>query len=234
MSCIKLSSTHAVARSNLYKLFSLGFRYPDPDTFKTFRSGEFLAKIWDNASLLPHLDALTANRAEIEGKFRIEMAAFADFEVQFVETFDAPFAPCPLYEGFYREPRTAIMLEVSEFYRHFGLAMSRKEGNRELPDNLSAEFEFLHFLTFKEAQARLDKDQELLKGYILAQKDFLKRHLVLWVPEFCNSVQNSASMQFHVQLARITSTFIACELELHRDHPPRTYPSTTAPHQPLA
>ena len=46
------------------------------------------------------------------------------------------------------------MLEVSEFYKHFGLNMNQEEGKRELPDHLCAELEFLHFLTFKEAQAR--------------------------------------------------------------------------------
>ncbi len=106
------------------------------------------------------------------------------------------------------------MLEVSKFYDCFGLRVSREEGRREFPDHISIELEFLHFLTYKEAHAVGTDDEEMLRGYLLAQKDFLERHLMQWVPEFCLKLQNSASMPFYAQLAQIMSRFIACEFEL--------------------
>ncbi len=92
--------------------------------------------------------------------------------------------------------------------------MSRDEGKREHPDHLCAELEFLHFLTFKEAQAVEDGNTELLKGYRLAQKDFLKRHLIQWVPKFHGRLQSSARFPFYTELARITSVFLAQDMEL--------------------
>ncbi len=106
------------------------------------------------------------------------------------------------------------MLEVSEFYNCFGLRMSQQEGKREFPDHISAELEFLHFLTFKEADAMKTGDNEALNGYIKAQKDFLERHLMQWVPEFCKKLQKSARMPLYPLLAEITSRFVEAELSI--------------------
>ncbi len=201
---------YPASRSALYKLLSLGFRYPAPELFKTFQNGSFLDELRGNISSLPHLNALITELS----LFSPGKITFADFEIKFARTFDTgtPLPPCPPYEGMYLEsPRTAIMLEVSEFYRHFGLTMDQEKGKREMPDHICAELEFLHFLTFMEAQA--GDDTELLKGYVLAQKDFLERHLTRWVPKFCERLQSSAGVDFYVMLARITYKTAACELE---------------------
>ncbi|VVB91559.1 Putative dimethyl sulfoxide reductase chaperone [uncultured archaeon] len=205
-------------RSNVYKLLSQGFRYPTPETFKTFRNGEFLAELLANIIALPYKKNPVEYAPQIEVvQDGLAGITFNDFEAEFVRTFDtgAPLPPSPPYEGFYREePRTAVLLAVSEFYRHFGLIMSREEGKREHPDHLCAELEFLHFLAFKEAQAITDENPELLKGYRLAQKDFLGRHLVRWAPKFHDRLQSSARFPFYTELSRLTSVFLAQDMEL--------------------
>ena len=210
----------AAVRSRLYKLFALVFRYPTPGVYEELRSGKFPDEVCVHIASLPHLETLEneCRKMAREVKEYLESVPFPEYETKFVQTFEvgAPAPPCAPYEGEYREgeARTAIMLEVSEFYRHFGLNMSQEEGKRELPDHLCAELEFLHFLAFKEAQAREGEDQELLKGYILAQKDFLERHLVRWIPKFAAKLQQSAAAPFHVKFAEITSMFVAAEFEL--------------------
>ena len=102
------------------------------------------------------------------------------------------------------------MLEVSEFYNCFGLRMSQEEGKREFPDHICAELEFMHFLTFKEAHATGESSSE----YLLAQKDFLGRHLIQWIPKFCSDLQDLQSLPFYTLLAQITSKFVGCEFEL--------------------
>lgn len=203
-------------RSNLYRLLSKGFRYPSPLMYKTFQNGEFFTELWDNISSLPHLEEIRVmkNRMFIKAEGNLKDITYEDFEVKFVETFDAgPI--CPPYEGFYRdEPRTAIMLEISEFYRYFGLVMRQEEDKREFPDHISAELEFIHFLTFKEAEILRNCKDENPNEYLLAQKDFLERHLIKWVPEFCRKLQKSPSAPFYALLAQITSMFIRCELEM--------------------
>ncbi len=192
----------SIPRSNIYRLLSLGFRYPLPSVFKTFQSGEFSFELEENISFLPHFRGM--KKALI-----VNNITFSEFEMKFVETFDtgSPLPPCPPYEGFYIEPRTSIMLEISEFYRHFGLAVSKKEGKCEFPDHISAELEFLHFLTFQETQ-----DPENFRGYLLAEKDFLERHPLKWVPGFCERLRDSGN-PFHTHLAEVASEFISCEHE---------------------
>jgi len=203
----KTMNREPINSSHLYKLLSTGFRYPTPQLFGTFQNGEFLDELMCNIS--PTIMAKNAHLVK-QAKDVVEGITLAEFEMNFTRTFDAgaPVPPCPPYEGHYCEkPRSIVLLEVSEFYNCFGLSMSQENGKREFPDHISAELEFLHFLTYNETTAAGDE----LSGYLLAQKDFLERHLMQWVPGFRNKLQNSP---FYFQLAEITLLFITCEFEL--------------------
>jgi DMSO reductase family type II enzyme chaperone len=205
----KNSHRDPIVSSSLYKLLSAGFRYPTPELFETFQNGEFLDELMCNLSSIPALMAKNAHLVK-QAKDAVEGMALAEFEMNFTRTFDAgaPVPPCPPYEGHYCEkPRSVVLLEVSEFYNCFGLSMSQENGKREFPDHISAELEFLHFLAYNETIAKGDE----LSGYLLAQKDFLERHLMQWVPGFRNKLQNSP---FYFQLAEIMLLFITCEFEL--------------------
>lgn len=220
-SSVSLATTASpVVRSRVYKLLSSGFRYPDSSRFKRFQSGAFQAELWDNLSALPHLAGLAGSKEGMREKFQraFDGVTREDFEVKFVRTFDAGDLepPCPAYEGLHREgeDRIAIMLEVSEFYKQFGLRMNPAEGKREVPDNLCVELEFLHFLTFKEGQAREEGTPDLLKGYILAERDFLERHLAKWMPAFYEKLKKQQSVPFYADLAALTADFVNAELDL--------------------
>lgn len=221
----KSINTHPdpIIRSNLYKLVSIGFRYPCPEIFKTLQNGEFLDELMYNISLIPNLNALKLEFSQTaeHKKDNLKGMTLAEFEIEFTRTFDAgtSIPLCSPYEGHYRKkPRSMVMLEVSEFYNFFGLRMSQEEGKREFPDHICAEFEFLHFLTFREENALREDKREELKGYLLAQKDFLERHLVQWIPKFCFKLQDSASLPFYAWLAQFTSRFISSEFELRTEN----------------
>jgi DMSO reductase family type II enzyme chaperone len=205
--------------SNLYKLLSIGFHYPTPEIFKIFQNGEFLHNLKYNISSIPEFNAIMLEHPLMveHGKDAMKGMLLAEFEIKFTRIFDAgiPIPPCSPYEGHYCEKsRSMVMLEVSEFYNFFGLRMNQKEGKREFPDHISAELEFLHFLTYNEAYAIGTGDEENHRGYLRAQKDFLERHMKQWVPEFCLKLQNQANAPFYAQLAQIMSRFITIELEL--------------------
>jgi putative dimethyl sulfoxide reductase chaperone len=201
------------ARSNLYKLLSIAFCYPTRELFSAFQSGEFMEEFLANLAALPYLNSLLTQGTEWIGKAPEDLqgVSFTDFEVKYVGTFDvgAPEPPYPPYEGVYRKgERTALMVEISEFYKHFGLQMNPEEGKRELPDHLCSELEFLHFLTFKEGQAASEDAPQLMKGYLLAQRDFLQRHMLEWVPGFADKLQDAQTVALYKELARIASVFL--------------------------
>lgn len=205
----------SLIRSAIYRQLANGFRYPTEALYESFRNGEFLSGLFQSVALVPHLESLVDEVSAAREKVEKEMAgvAFCDFEPDYVGMFDVGFPepPCPPYEGVYREgERISTMMAVSEFYRHFGLAMGG-EGTKELPDYICAELEFLHFLTFKEFQARQENDPELLNGYLLAQRDFLERHLARWLPKFCERVRSAGEVPFYPELAGLTAEFVANE-----------------------
>lgn len=214
----------ALGRIVMYRLLSLGFRYPTAKAFECFRDGEYLSELIGNLAFLPHLELLADEYRGLGDRVSKDLrdVAFQDFEVNYVQTFDvgSPKPPCPPYEGLYRETeRTATMLEVSQFYKHFGLEMNEQDGSRELPDHLCAELEFLHFLAFKEHQAREQNNAELFHGYRLAQRDFLGRHPTTWLPKFCEKLQGSAAVPFYAQLAELTLNIVRSDLEwLHSEN----------------
>lgn len=215
-------------RSRLYRLLSQGLRYPSERFFESCRDGRYFGEIAEAMGALPHLGA-TADR--FEGTFpaiRAELGrtTLRELETGYAQTFDvgAPEPPCPPYEGVHRKgvERTAILLEVAGFYRHFGLDMNPEEGKRDLPDHICAELEFLHFLTFKESRARQEtgeagvpgEAERLLRGYLLAQKDFLERHLLTWLSGFADKVEEAAAPPPYGALARLAAEIARPERDL--------------------
>ena len=66
-----------------------------------------------------------------------------------------------------------LFIELLKWYEHFGLTRS---DTAPLPDHISVELEFMHFLTFQEhANA---SDAQAVQTLHTAQADFINRHLV--------------------------------------------------------
>ena len=80
---------------------------------------------------------------------------------------------CSLREGAHiKEEQSALFEELVRFYEFFGLG--RGEG-AEMPDHLSVELEFMHYLTHLEDHVA-DRPDELA-SVRRAQHDFVVRHL---------------------------------------------------------
>lgn len=214
MSQALLSTVHtdSTIRSNLYKLLSFAFRYPTPEIFKTFQDGEFLAKLWNCISLLSHIKPIMVKHIEVSKRAQnhLHELTFADFKIKHIQTFTSELM-FPIYR---KEDQTIIMLDTVEYLKYFGLIMNKEDEKYRLPEHLCAVLEFLSFLTFREAESRVRKDHTLMNSYIAAQKNFLERHIVQWVPKFCNLIQDSMYLPFYQLVARTTSVFIILELEL--------------------
>jgi DMSO reductase family type II enzyme chaperone len=100
----------------------------------------------------------------------------AESNVAFVTAFDPAVSDqaCSLYEGNYgTRERTALFEELVRWYDLFGL---RREEEAELPDHISVQLEFMHFLTFLEGKH--GREPETKQSLRKAQNDFLERHLI--------------------------------------------------------
>ena len=105
--------------------------------------------------------------------------------------------------------RMKTMEEVVRFYNHFGLTLS--ESPRELPDHVTTELEFLHFLAFREAQA-IEQGAEA-DPFRRAQRDFIARHLGRWIPKLRAKLVGANAMPFFAELVGRLERLLKNELE---------------------
>lgn len=207
----------SAARSAVYALLAQGFRYPTRAWLAEVQDGAYASDLRECLGRVAHLADLAVDSGAGAAAALVVPAtsAYEDFEVRFVSTFEAGSGepPCPPYEGLYREgqERTAVMLRVASYYQHFGLKMCQNEGRREVPDHLSAELELMHFLTFKEGQARQEGCGDLLDGYLRAQRDFLQQQLGQWLPAFVRRLESVCPAPIYVALARLAGEVVTRE-----------------------
>ena len=109
----------------------------------------------------------------------------AEREADYQGAFDIDGAP--LYEGFHRgtEGREGILEDVMRFYSFFDLRLSETE--RDYPDYLVTELEFLSFLVMMEADAKARGNDP--RPFQLAQRDFTSRHLGIWLPALARRLE---------------------------------------------
>ena len=96
--------------------------------------------------------------------------------------------------------------EVVRFYDFFGYRLN--DAQAWAPDHLSVELEFLHFLAFLEGGCGREVDRLSLA---LAQRDFLERHLLAWVPGQAEGVARAASSPYLRALFEALACFLAAD-----------------------
>ena len=194
----------AAARSRLYQLLAIAFGFPDEDLFAALGDGSFAATLAQTCAALPYdLGAAMAPGLGDGG------GAYTDFESEYIRLFDVGAAgpPCPLYGGVYAGDRMKTMEDATRFYNFFQLRLAPQV--RELPDHITTELEFLHYLTFREVEARQRgvDPAPLLR----ATRDFLARHLCKWVPRMQARLAKQTTCAFFPALVQFAVAFFAAD-----------------------
>jgi DMSO reductase family type II enzyme chaperone len=197
------------ARSRMYRLLAGAFTFPEEAFHQAARGGEFLSEVLEIAAGLPYPLPL-AEGEPLRTALGGVPADYVEFQSEYVRLFDVgvPRPPCPLFGGLYLGSRRAVMEEVTRFYHHFGLSLGGE--SREMPDHITTELEFMHFLTFREVsalQGRKDRGP-----YLRAQRDFLQRHLARWVPQVMVLAKKQRAAPFFLGLVGLTEAFLLADL----------------------
>jgi len=190
----------AAGRSRVYQLLGQTFAFPDQDLHDAVRDGAVAAAVADACAALPYDMAVS-----ISADLHAAPDAYADFESEYIRLFDVGAAgpPCPLYGGVYIGDRMKVMEDATRFYNFFHLRLSPQM--RELPDHITTELEFLHYLTFREAEMRRNG---LDPGPLLrAERDFLTRHLCKWVPRLQAKLAKQNPAPFYAALIGFAAAF---------------------------
>ncbi len=192
------SGRDSVSISRLYLFLGRCFSYPTEKFYEAVKSAE----------LSDEMDALI-ERLPFKINF-IDIIPLSlpmdEFESEYINTFDIT-PSCPLYESSYpREDMTArdIYEDILRFYEHFDIKLTDKE--KDYPDNLVAELEFMAFLAKKESEAI--ENGKTTQPYGLAQIDFLERHLRKWVPLLYERVNVRIKEPFYQKTGELLRNFV--------------------------
>jgi DMSO reductase family type II enzyme chaperone len=193
------------SRSKLYHLLSESYRFPERVFCEGVENGDFLSQLKEITSDLPFefssLDEDTFRAKGVDQDLEEVLGA------EYIRLFDVGVKgqpPCYLYEGSYRSGRKGLMKDLVRFYNHFGLTLSRED--LELPDHITTELEFVHYLSFKELLAV--RSQQDPGPYIRAERDFLSRHPTVWVPKLRQKLLKNSPIRFYEKLVEVTEAFL--------------------------
>lgn len=203
------------ARSAAYRLLSQATMYPSDDVITMLR-GEDLLQAEAAAEIL-------------EETFSTPLAAFAkelqnsspdDLQREHGRIFSHLLSlDCPPSETVYtaREifEETAELSDIAGFFRAFGLELAE----RERPDHITVELEFMHLLTSKEAYAHLYHGAEKARLCRVVQRKFVEAHLGRWGRQFAHQLAARAAGGLFAATATLIDAFLADEVTYLRAQP---------------
>lgn len=163
-----------LVRSQIYKQLYHALYYPAE------YAGIFLAARMGTTILDELGDPLIKKKAEALF-ITAEKADSEDLQVEYVRLFD--YKPvCPPYESTCRREIKGqeLTADLVASYRQAGVECD----DAMIPDHISVEFEFMHYLAYKESSP----DEAPSKGWKEMERKFLKEHILKWVPKFCNQL----------------------------------------------
>jgi len=122
------------------------------------------------------------------------------------------------YEAVYRDEREIdgkkvkgllmgpSTVDVKRFYKKAGAEIEKNF--KELPDHIGTELDFLRFLCESEEEAWETGNEQAALNFLKIEKDFLKKHLINWLPDLCEKIFQKTKNNFYLAIAKITLDFV--------------------------
>ena len=220
----------ALNRSKLYLLVSWSLLYPEDDEFLDYvQCGEFVE---DGRAAIDALDAaldgiggerakqkLALLRKQFDQVGKVVASECAnwqliDLQAEHRRVFSNVITlDCPPYETLFGNDhvfaQSQVMGDIAGFYRAFGVELSKDIHERL--DHLSVEFEFMHFLAYKESYSRCHDGADKTQIVLDAQKKFVKNHIGRWVPLFCLMLGKKADSGLYKHVADLMAEWMDFE-----------------------
>lgn len=199
-------------RSQAYGFLAAAMEYPEGELTELIRAGDIARKAREVfCSVHPELEQAIDWNALAE-------AGEADaLSIEYTRLFDVGGADgpsCALNAGAAKgDARMGLLEELVRFYNYFGLTAAGTEAN-ELPDHLTTQMEFMHYLIFSELEAKAAGETESAGDFIRAQRDFLNHHPSTWIPLLNANLKKSRAPAYYLALGELMEQFIRLEQRL--------------------
>jgi len=118
------------------------------------------------------------------------------------------YGPPPPYESLYRENRLLgeTTLAVLRHYQQAGYGELEESVGPQ--DHIGAELKFMALLCHDEATVWQQEKTSKAMTIRAAQLVFLEQHLLSWVPDYCDRLQQEAQEPFYGAVARLTAELL--------------------------
>ena len=195
-----------INRRNLYHLLSRFFQKEvDEEFFEIIQKIKFPVDREENA-LTEFRDALLRLNEYFEydaGETLDDLAA--DYAKTFLGAGSAQGAAAFPYESVYTSPKHVMMQDawnqMCEILESKGI--ERNEESKDLlEDHIAVELDYMAYLCDETSQYT-----ETLAG-LEEQREFLNKHLLNWVPEFCLDIKDHADTEFYRMVGQLTTGFL--------------------------
>ncbi len=203
------------ARSAAYRLLSQATMYPSDDVITALRE-EDLPQAQAAAEILDETfsEPLAAFAKELQNSTPDDLQREHGRIFSHLLSLDCP--PCEtVYTAREIFDETAQLSDIAGFFRAFGMELAE----RERPDHIAVELEFMHLLTSKEAFAHLHHGAEKARLCRVAQRKFVEEHLGRWGRQFAQQLAGTAPEGLFAATAALIDAFLADELAYLRAQP---------------
>lgn len=142
----------------------------------------------------------------------ITSEAFDDLRVDYTRLLMGPgtiLAP-PWESVYFNEERLVFQeqtIQVRAWYRRFGVETAN--ANQEPDDHIGLEFAFVAHLAQQALIALDQQEQTVFESLLAAQHEFLSKHPLSWVPQWCSLVESQANTDFFRGVALLTKGILA-------------------------
>ena len=193
---------HEAIRSEIYKLLADCY-YPPDETWS--------GKIIDLDQKLGLVCPQARQDIDWGGEEILKADHIKELMVDHARLFVGPYTLlAPPYGSVYLDSERRVMgnstMEVTDRYREAGLEMARDF--KDVPDHITVELEFMHFLISRTIEATINNEFETIRTNFQKQRSFLEYHLCAWITEFTKNILHIAQSAFYMNLAKTTATFL--------------------------
>ena len=190
-------SQFTLRRSQLYRFLAEAFLYPTED--------------W--TCEVPLLEPILSALDLLDWQLSLYPIGLLALQAEHRHAFGLTGALC--YETEYGLPhefrQSQEMADIAGFYRAFGFDVGG--AIRERPDHLSAELEFMHTLTLKEALSHESGQTDHREICLDAERKFSRDHLARWIGWFKKRLDQAEVDGPYAALASLTVLFVDGEAE---------------------
>ncbi len=193
------------ARSNIYALLSrILMQELDDEMLTTIKNDDQILDFFPNLKKWEPLSTL--QNSELLGEH---------LNPDFVNLSVLHLVP---YETFYtrddQKIETGGANPVTDIYSAYNFMVDYEVARVVSSDHIGVELEFMHHLCEGQMKAMEEGDNDSVKDFLNAQKEFLNKHLLQWAPMYLINMKYESRTPLYYDAAEMTLEFILSDNEL--------------------